>query len=258
MKAQSFSLLGCRVDALTLNGAVKAILERIDDVHAGTAEPASVVTIGTEMIVRAQHDEIFRKTLEQADFSLCDTIGVLLASKVRGGPLKERVVGVALAERLCELLGKRDQGVFFLGAAGDTAEAAAIGMKIRYPSMLIAGYRNGYFSAEDSAGIAGIIRRSGATLLLVALGSPKQEEWIAKHLAATGCAVAIGVGGAFDVFSGRTQRAPRFWQVTGLEWLYRLIKEPHRWRRQLALPHFVYLAAREMVTTAIPGRFRRV
>jgi len=258
MKSTSFTLLGCRVDALGLNAAVKAILETIDDVHAGTGKPAFVVTIGTEMIVRAQYDEIFRKTLDQATFSLCDTIGVLAASRLRGGPLRERVVGVSLAERLCELLAKRNESVYFFGAANDTAEAAAIGLKIRYPHLQIAGYRNGYFKSDESSAIAATIRESGATLLLVALGSPKQEEWIAKHLAQTGCAVAIGVGGAFDVFSGRVRRAPQFWQASGLEWLYRLIKEPHRWRRQLALPHFVFLAMRELFTDVLPRSIRRV
>ena len=212
MNARSFSLLGCRVDALGLNAALKAILERIDDVRAGEAEPASIVTIGTEMIVRAQHDEIFRLTLQKATFSLCDTIGVLLASRLRGGPLRERVVGVTLAQLLCERLAKRGQSVYFFGAAGDTAEAAAIGLKLQYPQLQIAGYRNGFFRSDESAAIAGTIRASGATLLLVALGSPKQEEWIAKYLPQTGCAAAIGVGGAFDVFSGRVIRAPKVWQ----------------------------------------------
>ena len=258
MNAQSFNLLGCRVDALGLNSAVKAMLATIDDVKAGSGEPAFVVTIGTEMVVRAQRDEIFRRTLAQAKYSLCDTIGVLIASRLRGGPLRERVTGVALAERLCELLAKRGESVYFFGAAGDTAEAAAIGLKIRYPLLQIAGHRNGYFASDQSSAIAAAVRESGATLLLVALGSPKQEEWIAKHLADTGCAVAIGVGGAFDVFSGRVRRAPPFWQASGLEWLYRLIKEPYRWRRQLALPHFVFLAARETLTAAFPRRIRRV
>lgn len=258
MIPRSLRLLGCRVDALGMTGAIKAILETIDDVHAGKAAPAMVVTIGTEMIVRAQHDEIFRRTLDRAKFSLCDTIGVLIASRLRGGPLRERVVGVTLAERLCDILGKRDQAVYFFGASGDTAEAAAIGLKIKYPMLFIAGHRNGYFKSNESSAIAATIRQSGATLLLVALGSPKQEEWIAKYLPETGCAVAIGVGGAFDVFSGRVARAPRFWQATGLEWLYRLMKEPHRWRRQLALPHFVFLAVRESLTTAFPRRAPRV
>ncbi len=254
MKPHSFQLLGCRVDALGLNAAVKAILEAIDDVHAGHGEPAFVVTIGTEMIVRAQHDEIFRQTLARARFSLCDTIGVLLASRLRGGPLRERVVGVTLAERLCELLAKRGDSVYFLGAAGDTAEAAAIGLKIRYPGLQIAGSRDGFFRFEESSEVAQTIRATGATLLLVALGSPKQEEWIDRHLRETGCAVAIGVGGAFDVFSGRVPRAPAAWQMLGLEWLYRLIKEPQRWRRQLALPHFVFLAAREVCSAALPRK----
>jgi N-acetylglucosaminyldiphosphoundecaprenol N-acetyl-beta-D-mannosaminyltransferase len=252
VKPATFTLLGCRIDAFGLNSAVKAILQTIDDRYTGAGKPAFVVTIGTEMIVRAQENEIFRLVLNQATFSLCDTIGVLLASRLRGGPLRQRVTGVALAERLCELLAKRNESVFFFGAKGDTAEAAAIGMKIKFPNLQIAGYRDGYFSPGESGAIAAEIRASGATMLLVALGSPKQEEWIVKHLAATGCAVAIGVGGAFDVFSGRTKRAPHFWQVSGLEWLYRLISEPHRWRRQLALPKFAYLAVREMVSAKIP------
>lgn len=258
MKAGQFTVLGCRVDALDLPGSVNLILQAIDEYRIGAGKPAFVVTIGTEMIVRAQRDEVFRSTLEGATFSLCDTIGVLLASRLRGGPLRKRVVGVVLVERLCELLAKRGDSVYFFGARGDTAEAAAIGLKIRYPQLRIAGHRDGYFRLDESAAIAAEIRASGATMLLVALGSPRQEEWIAQHLAATGAAVAIGVGGAFDIFSGRVRRAPPIWQMSGLEWLYRLLSEPRRLRRQLALPQFVYLLLREVFTAVIPRSIRRV
>ncbi len=109
----------------------------------------------------------------------------------------------------------------------------------------MAGTRNGFFTSEDEPKIVQTIRESGAGLLFVGLGSPRQEMWLARNLQATGCGAAIGVGGSFDVLSGRVPRAPQMWRRLGLEWLYRLIREPHRFRRQLALPYFVWLVMLE-------------
>jgi N-acetylglucosaminyldiphosphoundecaprenol N-acetyl-beta-D-mannosaminyltransferase len=126
------------------------------------------------------------------------------------------------------------------GAEGVAADAGAI-LEARFPGLVVAGERNGFFTAEEEDAVCDQIRASGAKLLFVGLGSPRQEFWIARRLASTGAGAAIGIGGAFDVISGRVERAPLFWQNLGLEWLFRLIREPRRWRRQLALPMFVWL-----------------
>ncbi len=119
------------------------------------------------------------------------------------------------------------------------------------------GARDGYFGAEESDAVAAAIRASGANLLLAGLGSPKQELWLAQHLAATGCGAGVGVGGSFDVYAGNVVRAPAFFQRTGTEWAYRLAKQPSRWRRQLALPRFALAALGEVLKSRSDGKRQR-
>ncbi len=236
----SLEILGCRLDAIDATEATRRIIQ-----FALNGTPSLVVTLGTEMVVQAQNDERFRAIVNASALSLCDTVGLLAVARRRGANLHERVTGVELIEHLCAQ-GARD-GVpvyFFGGAEGVAADAAAI-LEARFPGLKVAGTRNGFFRPEDVPAIAETIRATGAKLLFVGLGSPRQEYWLAENLQASGCAVGIGVGGSFDVISGRVQRAPMFWRRFGIEWLYRLGREPHRWRRQLALPYFVWLIALE-------------
>lgn len=148
-----------------------------------------------------------------------------------------------MVERLCAQSAREGLPAYFLGGAeGAAADAAAI-MEARFPGLVVSGTRNGFFADDEIAGVVDEIRASGAKLLFVGMGSPRQELWLAEHLRETGAGAAVGVGGSFDVLGGRVTRAPRFMRRLGLEWLYRLVKEPHRWRRQLALPYFVWLVA---------------
>jgi N-acetylglucosaminyldiphosphoundecaprenol N-acetyl-beta-D-mannosaminyltransferase len=197
------------------------------------------------MAVYAQHDQRFRAVVNSAALSLCDTVGILLAARMWGIPVPERVAGVELIEPLCDVLARERLPVYFLGGRGDTAQRAAAALRKRHPGFVIAGTQDGYFSDAQSDAVAAEIAASGARVLLIGLGSPRQEMWLAKHLAATSCGAGIGVGGSFDVLAGNVQRAPAAWRRFGLEWLYRLTSEPQRWRRQLALPRFVVLALRE-------------
>ena len=240
-RVSSIEILGCRVDAVSRNDAVMHIVSA-----AQRPGPYRVVTLGVEMVMRAQREPRFREALAEADLSLCDTIGILFASRARGGPLRERVTGVGLIEPLA-MHSARDGDVrlFLLGGAPGVAERAAAALIARYPGVRIAGIRNGYFSAADRAAIVSAIGASGANVVLVGLGSPKQEYWLEENLQATSCSVGIGVGGSFDVIAGTKKRAPRVMQRLGLEWLFRLMQEPTRWKRQLALPQFAIAAARE-------------
>ena len=180
---------------------------------------------------------------------LCDTIGILLASRARGGPLRERVAGVDLIDPLAARSAAGENlRFFFFGGGPGVAERAAIALRQRHPGVAITGTRDGYFAPGQSPTIVASIVASGANVLLVGLGSPKQEYWLEDFLEATKCGVGIGVGGSFDVLAGMVPRAPRLWRRAGLEWLYRLIREPSRWRRQLALPRFAFAAAREAMT----------
>jgi N-acetylglucosaminyldiphosphoundecaprenol N-acetyl-beta-D-mannosaminyltransferase len=237
----SIRILGCRVDAV---GPTEAF-ERIVALAAGPS-PAIVVTLGVEMVMEAQRNARFRELVNRAALSLCDTVGILAASRLRGGPLRERVTGIDLIGPLAERSARTgDLRLFLFGAAPGIAERAAAALAPEHPGVRVVGTRNGYFSPEESAEIAAAIAQSGANVVLVGLGSPKQEFWLEEHLAATGASVGIGVGGSFDVLAGAVLRAPRVLRRAGLEWLYRLIREPARWRRQLALPRFAVAVARE-------------
>lgn len=228
-------ILGCRVDGVGREAAV----ERVVALARGGA-PSLVVTLGTEMVMEAQRNLRFRSVLGSAKLVVCDTVGLLLASRLRGGPLHERVTGVELVQALAAHEGLR---FFVLGGRGDTANRAAAALARH--GAAIAGSRDGYFAADESSAVAAQIRASGANVLLAGLGSPKQELWLWDHLAETGCGAGIGIGGTLDVLAGNVQRAPAVWQRLGLEWLYRLHREPWRWRRQLALPAFAFLVLRE-------------
>ncbi len=237
-------MLGCRVDALDEAQAVARIVEL-----AKGKQPSLVVTFGTEMAVYASRNPGFRDLVNGAALWLCDTVGVAWAARMRGAPIGRRVAGVELIDPLCAALVSQRLGIFLLGGRGDTAARAAATLQQRHPGLIVSGTRDGYFDESQGPDVAAQIGASGARVLLAGLGSPRQEQWLTTYLAATGCGVGIGVGGSFDVIAGNVQRAPEGWRRVGLEWLYRLVAEPSRWRRQLALPAFVALALRERLFT---------
>ena len=233
-------ILGCRLDAIDSDAATETILT-----FARERRGAQIVTLGTEMVVYAQRDPKYRDVVNASALSICDTIGLLAVARSRGADLHDRVTGVELVERLCARASKEGLSVFLFGGGPGVAETAAQILQQRHPGLQIAGTRNGFFAPDESPQIAEQIRQTGAQLLFAGLGFPKQEFWLHDYLAQTGCGAGIGVGGSFDVISGKVERAPERWRKIGLEWLYRLLKEPHRWRRQLALPQFVVLVAGE-------------
>lgn len=212
--------------------------------------PAHVVTLGAEMAVLASHDEQYRAVINQADLVVADTVGVVWAARALGRPVPGRVAGIELAERSLDGYKPEALSVFLLGGADGVAAAAAQNLAHKHPTAQIAGTQHGYFSADEEPDIARAIRESHARLVFVGIGFPRQEQWIRRNLDRVGNAVCIGVGGAFDVWSGRLKRAPAKVRRAGLEWLYRLVNEPHRFRRQLALPQF----AAEVTAQAIRRR----
>ena len=235
-------ILGCRLDPVDADAATDAILR-----FAREGIAAQVVTLGTEMVVHAQRDLAYRAVVNQCALSLCDTIGLLAVARLRGANIRQRVTGVELIEHLCARAAREGISIFLLGGKPGVAQRAAAELERRYPGVRIAGFRDGYFAEAQSQLVVSHIRNSGAQLLLAGMGFPRQEFWLAEHLRETGCGAGIGVGGSFDVISGTVQRAPEAWQRFGLEWLYRLVTEPHRWRRQLALPQFIVLAIGESI-----------
>ena len=242
-------MLGCRVDAIGRDAAVACIAALANGEDAGL-----IVTLGVEMVMAAQRDAAFRNAIDSAALVTCDSIGLLLASRLRGGPLQERVTGVELVDALAARSASvGDVRLYLLGGAGDTAARAGEWLRQMYPGAIVSGARDGYFRADENGAVAAAVRASGANVLLAGLGSPKQELWIERYLTVTGCGAGIGVGGSLDVYAGNVVRAPAFFRRTGLEWAYRLGKEPQRWRRQLALPQFALAALREAVSRRKAG-----
>jgi N-acetylglucosaminyldiphosphoundecaprenol N-acetyl-beta-D-mannosaminyltransferase len=231
-------ILGSRVDPVDMDEAQRRISQLL-----AQRRFAHVVTFGSEMAMLARRDSAYRDVVNSADLVVPDTIGVVYAARMLGMPVREQVAGIELVEHLCATCAADGVKIFLIGGAPGVAEEAGAALQARYPALQIAGTQHGYFSDADEAGILQRIRSSGARLVLVALGFPRQELWSRHHAAALGPVVCIGVGGSLDVLSGRVRRAPRVMRALGLEWLYRLASEPKRLRRQLALPQFAMLVA---------------
>ena len=202
--------------------------------------PHQLCTVNPEFIMTAQSDAEFKRILNHSALNLPDGIGVVWAAQRLGQPLRERVAGSDLVGLIADRAQTTGWRIFLLGAAEGVAEQAAIILRGRYPQTHIVGAYAGSPRPEDEADIAARIRSSEANVLLVAYGAPKQDKWIDRNIERTGVAVAIGIGGSLDFVVGTQKRAPQWIQRLGLEWLYRLVREPWRWRRQLALPRFVW------------------
>lgn len=205
-----------------------------------------IVTPNSEIIMNATRDDELRMLIEEAGLIIPDGIGLVYASKIIGEPLKERVTGVDFLTSILEYLEATGQSIFLLGSKpaneerASVADLAAENMLIRFPNLKIAGTQDGYFKKEDEAELVQRINDSGASFLCVALGAPKQEKFIYEHRNEfTNIRAGIGVGGSLDVWAGTVKRAPKFYQQHGLEWLYRLIQEPSRYKRMAQLPLFM-------------------
>jgi len=241
------SILGVPVDPLDRAAALGRIAGWL--ARERGAELAHVVTVNPEFVVAARRNREFASVLHTSALATADGVGIMLAGRVLGVPVGERITGVDLVEGLAEMSAlDANCRLFLLGAGPGIADEAATALRERYPGARIAGTFAGSSADRGFAEIEGRLAESGATALLVAFGHPTQDLWIARHreaLAAHGILVSIGVGGTFDYLSGRVPRAPQLVRKVGLEWLYRLIRQPWRWRRQLALPLFVLLVIRE-------------
>lgn len=200
-----------------------------------------VVTANAEIIMMAQDDKEYKTLLaETADLILPDGAGTVWAGNYLGYTVPERVAGYDLYLRLLEEAARNKIPVYFFGGKPGIAEEAAAEGKRRWSGLHVAGCRNGYFSAEEEPVIIEDINRSGAAMLFAALGAPKQEKWLAQYRDRLKPSLLMGIGGSFDVLAGKMQRAPKWMQDAKLEWLFRLMKQPSRFGRMLALPKFVF------------------
>lgn len=233
MAVESTEILGCRVDLVDMDRAIQVVEELI-----ASGVPSQVVTLNAEMIYRAQKEEALKAVFAQAKLVTPDGIGTVWACRRQGHPVRQRVTGIDLAVKIMERAVTKGWKIFFLGGKPGVAERAAANCQKKYPGLKVVGTKHGYFGVEENRAVVDCIRRNAPDVLFVALGSPKQEYWIAHNLAQLMVPVCLGVGGTLDVLSGQVKRAPRFFIKLGLEWLYRLITEPTRFKRQLALPKF--------------------
>ncbi len=232
--AERVNILGVDVDAVTMAEAVD-VVRRAMDTRAGVM----VATANAEMLMRATHDEELRRILNASALVVPDGAGTVWAARHLGHAMPERVAGYDLAQELLRCAPAEGRRVYFFGSAPGVAEKAKAKAEQLYPGIEIVGVRNGFFSPADNAAIIAEIRAARPDLLLVALGVPKQEKWIAAHLAELDVPVAIGVGGTLDVMAGVMKRAPYWMQKAKLEWLFRGLMQPKRAGRLLALPKFV-------------------
>lgn len=230
------NILGIRFDALTLDEAVRQGCTMLE-------QPGFhyVVTPNPEFILDSEKDDEFRAILNRADLSLPDGVGVIHAAKILGTPLPQRVPGIDFAVGILEQLDRTRGRLFLLGARPGVAEEAGRRLLERYPGITLCGVHDGYF--QDDEAVAHIVRDAAPELLFVCLGAPRQEKWMSRFGPETGARLAVGLGGALDVFAGCVQRAPERWQKLGLEWTYRLIREPSRFGRMARLPLVLVKAA---------------
>lgn len=198
-----------------------------------------VVTANPEIVMAALQNDELKEALLQADLVTPDGTGIVWAAAYLGKPVAERVAGYDLLHAICHTAEESPFSVYLLGAKEEINRQAADRLAAMYPRLQIVGRRHGYFTKEEEQAIVEEINRLEPDLLLVALGFPKQEIWIKRYKTVLKVKVAIGVGGSFDVLAGKVKRAPKIWQNLRLEWLYRLLQEPGRIRRQIALPRFV-------------------
>ena len=225
-------ILGVRFDDLTQQEAAQQGRQLLED-----DKFHYVVTPNPEFLLAAEKDPEFRRVLNAADLVLPDGIGVVYSAKILGTPLKERVPGIEFAEAMLSALNDMGGRLYLLGAKPGVAEEAGRRICARYSDLVLCGTHDGYF--KDEQAILPQIAAAKPDLLFVCLGAPKQELWMAKNGPATGAHLLCGLGGSLDVFAGTVERAPKFWSDHGLEWFYRLCKEPKRIGRMMKLPLFL-------------------
>ena len=226
-------MLGVGFDDVTIETAASRALEIISG-----GEKAYVVTPNPEIVWLCRHNKELSNAVNSAGLVLPDGIGIILGAKILGTPLSGgRVPGIDFIGALLSKMAKSGGRVFLLGAKPGVAETAGENLAEKYPGIIIAGTADGYFT--DSAALTSQINAANPELLLVCLGAPKQELWMAENLSMLNASLCAGLGGSLDVFAGNVKRAPEFFQKLGLEWFYRIVKEPKRLRRSLSLPLFV-------------------
>jgi len=243
MLNQRIELMGCQVDNLDMEETVRRIEEFIQD-----GSPHQHVVINADKVVKAYRDPELRRIINECALINADGMPVVWASRILGKPLKERVAGVDLFDALMRRAAQKAWRVYLLGAREEVVLGVKRLYEKRYPNLIFAGYRNGYWKPEEEAEVAAAIGTSRADLLFVAISSPKKEQFLGRYQAEMKVPFAMGVGGTFDVVVGKVKRAPLWMQKSGFEWFYRFLQEPRRMFRRYFVEDmfFFWILAKEM------------
>lgn len=239
---ESIKILGLRVDKVTMDSALSEI-----ETFLNSDGTKVIYTPNTEIVMAAKEDKELMRILNDGDLIIPDGIGLIYASKIKKNPLPQRVTGFDVSMKMLELANEKGYSLFLLGGKEGVAKEAGENIVKKYPNIRIAGYNNGYFKGshtgfpghEEEMQVVEKISKVKPDILFVGFGAPKQEMWINRYKERLNCKVIIGNGGTMDIISGKAKRAPAIWQKLGLEWFYRLIKEPSRIKRQMVLPKFM-------------------
>lgn len=225
-------VLGVAFDNLTMDEAAETAWALMGEHRAAYA-----VTPNPEIVMVCREDPEAKAAVAAADLTVADGIGVIYGARILKTPLKQKIPGIDLTERLLARMAGEGRSVFLLGAKPGVAERAAERLAERYPGLILAGTHDGYF--QEDAPVIEAVNAARPDLLLVCLGAPKQEKWMHANAQRLSAGLMIGAGGSLDVFAGTAERAPEGWRKAGLEWLYRLLKEPRRIGRMMKLPKFL-------------------
>ncbi|HLR34475.1 MAG TPA: WecB/TagA/CpsF family glycosyltransferase [Tissierellales bacterium] len=228
----SIKIFGVMIDKVTLEEATKLVEEFLKG-----NELKTIYTPNTEIVMKAKEDERLKKLINKGSLVIPDGIGLIYAAKIKKRPLPQRVTGFDLSINMIELANKKKLSIYLLGGKPGVSEEAAKNIVKKYPNVKIAGYQHGYFKEEKE--IISKINESNPDILFVGLGFPKQEVWIDTNKGKLNSKVVIGNGGTMDILAGKVKRAPEIYQKLGLEWFYRLLKEPSRIKRQIVIPKFI-------------------
>ena len=228
-------VLGVEFDNLNMEAAADKAFELMEQRRS-----AYVVTPNPEIVWMCRDNSALKESVAAADLVVPDGIGVIYGAKILGTPLKQRVPGIDLGTKLFARMPESGKTLYLLGAKPGIAEMAAENISKQFPGIKICGTADGYF--KDDAPVIEKINEAAPDLLLVCLGAPKQEIWMHSNASKLNVGLMMGLGGVLDVFAGTVQRAPESWQKLGLEWLYRLIKQPSRIKRMIKLPMFLFAA----------------
>lgn len=243
MSDKRIEVMGCFVDNLSM----EETLQTVEDFIA-SGQPHQHVVVNVDKLVKARHDAELRRIINECALINADGMPVVWASRLLGKPLRERVAGVDLFEALMKRSGEKGWRVYLLGAREDIVSRVKQLYEAKYPRLVVAGYRNGYWKPEEEAEVVAQVRDARADILFVAISSPKKEQFLGRYQREMRIPFAMGVGGTFDVAAGKVKRAPSWMQRGGLEWFYRFLQEPRRMFRRYFVEDMAFfgMLAREL------------